>query len=276
MALKFYKPTTQSRRKMSVTDYSILTKKKPEKSLLITLKNHAGRDNTGTISVRHQGGGVKRRYRIISTLNEKMDMKAVVESLEYDPYRGSFISLVKFEDGAKAYILAWEGLVVGEEVIASDKAEVKLGNRMKIKNIPTGIAIFNIEIHPNQGGKLVKGAGNQAFILAKEGKLANIKMPSTEIRKISVECFATIGQVSNQTHQNVRIGKAGRNRWKGIRPSVRGKAMNPNSHPHGGGEGQNSIGMKYPKTPWGKHALGVKTRNKKKYSNKLIVSRRKK
>ena len=276
MAIKLYKPTTQSRRGMSVTDYSILTKKKPEKSLLMTLKNHAGRDKTGHISVRHQGAGVKRRYRIISELSDKLDVKAIIKSLEYDPYRNAFISLIEYTDGTKAYILAWEGLKVDEEIVASEKTEIKPGNRMRLKNIPTGVPIFGIEIHPGQGGKLVKGAGTQATILAKEGKLATIKMPSSEVRKINLDCFASIGQVSNQTFSNIRIGKAGRNRWKGIRPSVRGKAMNPNSHPHGGGEGQNSIGLKYPKTPWGKHALGVKTRKKKKYSDNLIVQRRKK
>lgn len=274
MAIILYKPTTHSRRKMSVTDYSVLTKKKPEKSLTVKLQRSAGRDNTGQISVRHKGGGNKRKYRIISFLNDRMDDKATVTALEYDPNRSSFICLVEYTDKTKAYILAWEGAKVGDEVIASDKAEIKAGNRMRLENIPTGVAIYDLEIHPTQGGKIVKSAGAQAVILSKEGDYVNVKMPSGEIRKFNKKCFASIGQTSNSTHSMVRIGKAGRNRHKGIRPTVRGKAMNPNSHPHGGGEGQNSIGLKYPKTPWGKHALGVRTRKKNKYSNKLIVKRR--
>jgi large subunit ribosomal protein L2 len=274
MAIKVYKPTTQSRRKMSVTDYSVLTKKEPERSLTVKLDRSVGRDNTGQISVRHKGGGNKRKYRIMSALDQKFGEKATVTALEYDPNRSSFIVLVEYGDKTKAYILAWEKAVVGEVVEANDKTEIKPGNRMRLENIPTGIAIFDIEIHPGQGGKMVKSAGNQSVILSKEGAYVQIKMPSGEIRKVNKLCFASIGQVSNATHSMVRIGKAGRNRHKGIRPSVRGKAMNPNSHPHGGGEGQNSIGLKYPKTPWGKHALGVRTRKKNKYSNKLIVRRR--
>ena len=274
MAIKVYKPTTQSRRKMSVTDYSVLTKKEPERSLTVKLDRSVGRDNTGQISVRHKGGGNKRKYRIMSALDQKFGEKATVMALEYDPNRSSFIVLVEYGDKTKAYILAWEKAVVGEVVEANDKTEIKPGNRMRLENIPTGIAIFDIEIHPGQGGKMVKSAGNQSVILSKEGAYVQIKMPSGEIRKVNKLCFASIGQVSNATHSMVRIGKAGRNRHKGIRPSVRGKAMNPNSHPHGGGEGQNSIGLKYPKTPWGKHALGVRTRKKNKYSNKLIVRRR--
>ncbi len=276
MAIKICKPTTQSRRKMSFTDYSVLTKKAPEKKLLTVLKRSGGRDNTGQISVRHKGGGNKRKYRIISALSDRIDEKAIVTAQEYDPNRGAFIALVEFaSDKTKAYILAWENLKVGTEVIASDKTEFSLGNRMRMENIATGVAIFDLEIHPGQGGKMVKGAGNQAVILSKEGDYVQVKLPSGEVRKFNKKCFASIGQVSNSTLSMVRIGKAGRNRHKGIRPSVRGKAMNPNSHPHGGGEGQNSIGMKYPKTPWGKHALGVKTRKKHKYSDKLIVRRRK-
>ncbi len=274
MAIKVYRPTTQSRRKMSVTDYSVLTKKRPEKSLTRPLKRSFGRDYTGQISVRHKGGGAKRRFRIISSLDQKSEMSANVIALEYDPNRSSFIALVEFEDKTKMYILAWEQIKVGDQVKAADKTEVQVGNRMRLENIPTGIGIFDIEIHAGQGGKLVKSAGAQATILAKEGQHAQIKMPSGEIRKISRKCFASIGQTSNNTHSMVRIGKAGRSRHMGIRPTVRGKAMNPNSHPHGGGEGQNSIGLKYPKTPWGKHALGVRTRKKHKYSDKLIVRRR--
>lgn len=273
--IKIYKPTTHSRRKMSVTDYSVLTKKRPEKSLTKPLKRSFGRDYTGQISVRHKGGGAKRRYRIISSIDAKIQQRAKISALEYDPNRSSFIALVEFEDQTKAYILAWEGIKVGEEIIADDKCEVQIGNRMRLENIPTGIAIFDIEIHPGQGGKLAKSAGNQATIMAKEGPYVQIKMPSGEIRKINRKCFASIGQASNATHSMVRIGKAGRKRHMGVRPTVRGKAMHPDAHPHGGGEGVNPIGLKYPKTPWGKHANGVKTRKKHKYSDKLIVKRRK-
>jgi len=261
---------------MSVTDFSGLTKKKSERSLTKVLKRSAGRDYTGQISVRHKGGGAKRRYREISHLNEKIGVKAVVSSLEYDPYRSAFICLITFEDGTKRYILAWDGAAEGNEIIANEKAEVIFGNRMMLKNIPTGNQIHDIEIHMNQGGKLVKSAGNSAVILAKDAGWCQIKMPSGEIRKINEKCFASIGQVSNTTHSAQTIGKAGRKRHMGVRPSVRGKAMNPNSHPHGGGEGQNSIGLKYPKTPWGKHAIGVRTRKKNKYSAQFIVKRRKK
>ena len=275
MAIKICKPTTQSRRKMSFTDYSILTKKKPEKKLTVKLDRTGGRDNLGHISIRHKGGGNKRKYRIISFLNDKIDMKANVIALEYDPNRTAFIVLVEYTDKTRAYILAWEGAKVGDEVICSEKTEIKLGNRMALANIATGIAIFDLEIHPGQGGKMVKSAGSQAVILSKEGDYVLVKMVSGEVRKFNKKCFASVGQVSNSTNSMVRIGKAGRNRHKGIRPTVRGKAMNPNSHPHGGGEGQNSIGLKYPKTPWGKHALGVRTRKKHKYSDNLIVRRRK-
>lgn len=275
MAIRVYKPTTQSRRKMSVTDFSGLTKKRPEKKLISVAKKCAGRNNTGRITVRHQGGGSKRMLRDISAISERIDQKAVITSLEYDPNRSSFICLVRFEDEEKRYILAWDGAKVGDEIIAGEKTETKLGNRTRLKSIPTGVGIHDIEIQPGQGGKLVKSAGSVATILAKDAGWVQIKMPSGEIRRILDKCFASIGQVSNTTHSFVRIGKAGRNRWRGIRPSVRGKAMNPNSHPHGGGEGQNSIGLKYPKTPWGKIAIGGKTRNKKKYSNKFIVKPRK-
>ncbi|KKQ74607.1 MAG: 50S ribosomal protein L2 [Berkelbacteria bacterium GW2011_GWB1_38_5] len=261
---------------MSVTDYSVLTKKRPEKSLILKLKSHAGRDRTGQISVRHQGGGEKKQYRIISNLNEIMDTSAIIESIEYDPYRSSFIALVKFDGKIKKYILAWEGAKVKDEIISADKTEIKIGNRLKLKNIPNGIRIFDIEIKPTQGGKMVRSAGAFATIVAKEEKFVNLKMPSDEIRKINAECFASVGQVSNITHSAQRIGKAGRKRHMGIRPSVRGKAMHPAAHPHGGGEGNNPIGLKYPKTPWGKHALGVRTRKKNKYSKSMIISRRKK
>jgi large subunit ribosomal protein L2 len=275
MAIKVYKPTTSGRRKMSVTDYSVLNKKKSEKRLTVAFNRAKGRDNTGQISVRHKGGGAKRKFRLISSLSDKMGVKAKIEALEYDPNRTSFIVLVKFEDGVTAYLLAWDGVKVGDEVIAQEKAEIKVGNRMRISNIPTGISIYDIEVRPGQGGKMIKSAGAQAFILAKEGNYAQIKMPSGEIRKINVKSFASIGQVSNLTHSAQRIGKAGRKRHMGIRPTVRGKVMHPAAHPHGGGEGVNPIGLKYPKTPWGKNAYGVKTRKKKKYSANMIVRRRK-
>ena len=273
--IKLYKPTTQSRRKMSVTDYSSLTKKNPEKVLTSVLKKKAGRDKSGQISVRHQGGGEKRKYRILSSLSLNINAPAKVVATEYDPNRSAFIALVEFEKGEKAYILAWEGIKVGDEVTSGDKAEVNPGNRMRMKNIPTGTGVYDIEIQPNQGGKLIKSAGTQSFIQGKDKGLVQIKMPSSEIRKINENCFASIGQVSNVTHSSVRIGKAGRKRHMGIRPSVRGKAMSPKAHPHGGGEGVNPIGLKYPKTPWGKIAIGGKTRKKHKYSDKFIVKRRK-
>lgn len=279
MAIKKVNPTTSGRRGMSFTDYSVLTRKKPEKSLIRILKKNSGRDKTGQISVRHQGGGSKRMYRIITSLSANIqadgEKSAKIESLEYDPNRTAFIALVSYEDGLKAYILAWEGIKVGETVTAAEKTEVKFGNRMRLKNIPAGTGIFDIEIHPGQGGKLIKSAGGQGFIVAKDSPHVHLKMASGEVRKINENCFASIGQVSNNTNSFVKIGKAGRNRWKGIRPSVRGKAMDPSSHPHGGGEGNNPIGLKYPKTPWGKIAIGGKTRKNKKYSDKMIIKRRK-
>jgi len=275
MAIKVYKPTTQSRRKMSVTDYSVLTKKKPTKSLVKILKRSAGRDDSGQISVRHQGGGSKRKYRLMSSLSQRLAETAKVISLEYDPNRTAFICLVKYADNKLAYILAWEGVKVGDEIKADEKTDIKPGNRMRLKNIPTGIGIYDVEIQPGQGGKLVKSAGGQGFILAKDAAKVHLKMPSGEERKINNNCFASIGQVSNITYSALRFGKAGRKRWMGIRPSVRGKAMDPSSHPHGGGEGVNPIGLKYPKTPWGKIAIGGKTRKKNKYSDKFILRRRK-
>jgi len=275
MAIIKVNPTTSGRRGMSFTDYSVLTRKKPEKSLTRILKKNSGRDITGQISVRHQGGGSKRMYRIITSLSANLGKKAKVESLEYDPNRSAFITLISYEDGVKAYILAWEGIKVGDTVTSAEKAEVNLGNRMRLKNIPAGTGIFDIEIQPGQGGKLVKSAGGQGFIVAKDSPHIHLKMASGEVRRINENCFASIGQVSNNTNSFVKIGKAGRNRWKGIRPSVRGKVMDPSSHPHGGGEGNNPIGLKYPKTPWGKIAIGGKTRKKKKYSDKMIIKRRK-
>jgi large subunit ribosomal protein L2 len=274
--IKELKPTNKGRRNMSVTDYSLLTSKKPVKALTKSLKRSAGRDKTGQISVRHQGGGEKRKYRIISSLDKCLGKKAKVVTLEYDPNRSTFIALVKFEDEKQAYVLAWDKIKVGQEVICQAKTDVQLGNRMQLDNIPNGIAVFDVEMKPGQGGKMVRSAGSQATITAKEGDYVNLKMPSGEVRKISKLCYATIGQASNITHSLETIGKAGRVRHMGIRPSVRGKAMHPDAHPHGGGEGNNPIGLKYPKTPWGKHAFGVRTRKKNKYSDKMIVKKRKK
>jgi len=274
--IKELKPTNKGRRGMSVTDYSVLTNKKPEKSLTISQQRSVGRDNTGQVSTRHKGGGEKRKFRLISSLDKHLGKVAVVEAIEYDPNRSSFICLVKFEDGKKVYLLAWDKIKVGEKVVGEEKTEIHEGNRMRLVNIPNGIAIFDIELHPGQGGKMVKTAGAQATITAKEGAHVNIKMPSGEVRQFDKNCFASLGQTSNTTHSLQRIGKAGRVRHMGIRPSVRGKAMHPDAHPHGGGEGNNPIGLKHPKTPWGKNAFGVRTRKKNKYSNKLIVKRRKK
>lgn len=275
MAIIVYKPTTQSRRKMSVTDFSLLTKKSPEKKLTISHKRSFGRDENGRISVRHKGGGAKRKYRIISDLGKNFGKYAEITAVEYDPNRSAFIALIKYENNDKAYILAYEGAKIGDKIYSGEKTEINKGNRMPLKSIPAGVNIYDIELQPFQGGKLIKSAGASALLMSKDAGYALIKMPSGEVRKILDKCLASIGQVSNATHSFVRIGKAGRNRHKGIRPSVRGKAMSPNSHPHGGGEGVNSIGLKYPKTPWGKIAIGGKTRKKNKYSDRLIVKRRK-
>lgn len=273
MPLKIVKPTTSARRGMSYTDFSSITKKKPEKSLTEPLKKHAGRDALGHVSIRHRGGGAKRLYRLVDFKQKKLDVQANVEAIEYDPNRSAFIALVRYEDGVKSYVLAPQEMKVGDKIIASDQAEIKTGNRLKIKNIPTGVPIFNVELTPGKGGQLVRSAGSSATLLAKEGDYANLRMPSGEIRKVHVEGYATIGTVSNPLHSAVRIAKAGRTRHMGIRPTVRGKAMHPAAHPHGGGEGVNPIGLKHPKTPWGKPALGYKTRRRK-YSNQFIVKPR--
>ena len=274
--MKKYKPTTPSRRHMTGEDFSVLTKKKPEKRLLRPLKKQAGRNNTGRITVRHRGGGAKRLYRIVDFGQERIDQKAKVIALEYDPNRTCFIALVQYEDEAKRYILAPHKLEVGTEVTIAEKAPLNIGNRMKMKNIPVGTLIHNIEMEQGKGGQIIRSAGNGAKILAHEGKFTHLQLPSTEIRKVFQNCFATIGVVSNPGHQYVVIGKAGRSRWMGKRPTVRGSAMNPCDHPHGGGEGKAPIGMPGPKTPWGKPARGVKTRKRKKYSNKFILKRRSK
>ncbi len=274
MAIKTYKPTTPSRRFMTTADYSGLSKVKPEKSLVVSLKKNAGRNNYGRITVRHRGGGNKVKYRIIDFKRDKMDMNATVLTLEYDPNRTAYIALVQYEDGEKRYILAPDGLNVGDVVTSSASADIKPGNALPLENIPVGTIIHNIEISKNKGGQLVRAAGNAAQLMAKEGGYALIRLPSGEVRKVLISCMATIGQVSNLEHENVSIGKAGRKRHMGIRPTVRGVVMNPCDHPHGGGEGKSPIGRPSPVTPWGKPALGYKTRKTKKHSSKLIIKDR--
>jgi len=256
------------------TTKEILTKKKPEKRLLLPLKKRAGRGVSGRITVRHRGRGVKRLYRIIDFGQEKLGISAKVIALEYDPNRTAFLALLEYQDGEKRYRLAPKDLKVGDEIICQESAEIKIGNRMKLKNIPVGTPVYNIELEPGKGGKLVRGAGTSAKVLAKEGAFCHLEMPSKEIRKISSECFASIGQVSHPGKRFEKIGKAGRRRLRGWRPTVRGTAMNPPDHPHGGGEGKTPIGLLHPKTPWGKPALGVKTR-KRKWTEKYIIKRRK-
>ena len=274
MAIKTYKPTTPSRRFMTTADYSVLSKVKPEKSLVVSLKKNAGRNNYGRITVRHRGGGNKVKYRIIDFKRDKMDINATVLTLEYDPNRTAYIALVQYEDGEKRYILAPDGLKVGDVVTSSASADIKPGNALPLENIPVGTIIHNIEISKNKGGQLVRAAGNAAQLMAKEGGYALIRLPSGEVRKVLISCMATIGQVSNLEHENVSIGKAGRKRHMGIRPTVRGVVMNPCDHPHGGGEGKSPIGRPSPVTPWGKPALGYKTRKTKKHSSKLIIKDR--
>ncbi len=274
MTLKIYKPVTPGLRHKTSLDWGFLTKKRPEKNLTVKLKKHAGRDASGRIAVRHQGGGEKRLYRLIDFGQEKEGIPAKVQALEYDPNRTANIALLSYKDGEKRYILAPEGLKVGDIVMTGEEAEMKVGNRLPLSKIPAGMPIHNLELIPGKGGQLVKSAGAQAFIQAKEEKYALVKLPSGEIRKILLKCYATIGQVSNPDWRNVILGKAGRKRHMGIRPAVRGVAMHPAAHPHGGGEGRSGIGLPSPKSPWGKPVGGIKTRNKKKWSNKLIVKRR--
>lgn len=273
--MKKYSPTTPGRRNATRVDTSMISKKEPEKSLLLPLKKTGGRNQQGRITVRFRGGGVKRLYRIINFGQEKMDIPGEVVALEYDPNRTAFIALVQYEDNTKGYILAPQDLKVGDKVLTAEKTEVKPGNRMKLKYIPVGQSVYNIEVVPNQKGKLVRSAGTSATVLAHEEGYTHLKMPSGEIRKINSECFASIGAVSNPEHRYVKLGKAGRLRLKGKKPHVRGSAMNPVDHPHGGGEGRAGIGMPMPKTPWGKPARGVKTR-KRKHTDKFIIQRRKK
>jgi large subunit ribosomal protein L2 len=275
MAIKIYKRNTAGRRNMSIVKSDMITDKKPEKSLLRKMVKRAGRSG-GTISVRHQGGGHKRRYRLIDFLQDKHDIPGRVVAVEKDPNRSAFIGLISYRDGEKRYILAVEGLKAGQEIVAGENAPIKSGNRTKIKNIPIGTIICNVELFPGRGGQIVRSAGSGAVLTAVEETAAQIKMPSGEIRMVSSECYATVGQVSNFENNAMTIGKAGRARHMGIRPGVRGSAMNPVDHPHGGGEGRQGIGLKHPKTPWGKPALGKKTRKKSKYSNKFIIKRRSK
>ncbi|MFA6843366.1 MAG: 50S ribosomal protein L2 [Bacilli bacterium] len=275
MAIKNYKPTTNGRRGMSVLDYKTdITTDVPEKSLLAPLKNKGGRNNSGHTTVRHQGGGVKRKYRIIDFKRNKDDIPATVKSIEYDPNRTANIALLVYADGEKRYIIAPQGLTVGTKVISGLQQDIKPGNAMELRNIPVGTIIHNIEMYPGKGAQLVRSAGASAQILGREERYVLIRLTSGEMRKILSNCRATIGSVGNTDFMNVTVGKAGRTRYKGVRPTVRGSVMNPNDHPHGGGEGRAPIGRKAPMTPWGKSALGVKTRNKKKKSGALIVRRR--
>ena len=275
MAIKTFKPYTPSRRHMTVSGFEGVDKKaKPERSLVETLKKHAGRNSYGHITVRHHGGGNKRKYRIIDFKRQKVDMFATVERIEYDPNRSAYIALIKYEDGTLSYILAPNGLKAGDKVISSTAADIKPGNCLPIANIPVGTVIHNVELQPGHGAQLVRSAGTAAQLMAKEGELAQVRLPSGEVRYIRTNCVATIGQVGNLDHENVHIGKAGRTRHMGIRPTVRGSVMNPCDHPHGGGEGRAPIGRSGPVTPWGKPALGYKTRKTKNRSDKFIVKRR--
>ncbi|MDD2646626.1 MAG: 50S ribosomal protein L2 [Patescibacteria group bacterium] len=276
MMLKFYKPTTPGRRQTSIVDTSSLTKKRPEKSLTVYLKEKSGRNNQGQVTLRHQGGGMKKLYRQIDFKQNKFDLVAKVIAIEYDPNRTAWIALICFPDGEKRYVLAPHGLKVGDKIVSSlNKLEAKPGNRMPLKYIPTSYLVHSIELTPGEGAKIVRSAGSGASLMTVEGGHAQLKLPSGEVRLVSENCCASVGQLSNVDWHLVRWGKAGRMRLRGIRPSVRGKAMNPVDHPHGGGEGHQPIGLVHPKTPWGKPALGVKTRNRKKWTNKFILKRRK-
>ena len=274
MAIKFYKPTTPGRRGMSVTDYSPLSKVDPEKSLLAPLNKSAGRNSYGRITVRHRGGGHRRKYRIIDFKRNKLDMPATVLTLEYDPNRSAHIALVQYEDGEKRYIVAPQGLNVGDTVVSGAEADIKPGNALPLSAIPTGTFIHNVELYPGKGAQLARSAGTMAQLMGKENKMALIRLPSGEMRNVPLNCMATIGQVGNVDHENVKIGKAGRKRHMGWRPTVRGSVMNPCDHPHGGGEGKSPVGRPGPVTPWVKPALGYKTRAHHNRSDKFIVKRR--
>ena len=275
MAIKTFKPYTPSRRNMTVSAFDGVDKKaKPERSLVETLKKNAGRNSYGHITVRHRGGGNKRKYRVIDFKRQKLDMPATVQRIEYDPNRSAFIALIKYEDETLSYILAPYGLKAGDQVVSSASADIKPGNCLPIANIPVGTVIHNVELQPGHGAQLVRSAGAAAQLMAKEGDLAQVRLPSGEVRDVRMNCTACIGQVGNLDHENVHIGKAGRTRHMGIRPTVRGSVMNPNDHPHGGGEGRAPVGRPGPVTPWGKPALGYKTRKGKNPTNKFIIKRR--
>ena len=275
MAIKTFKPYTPARRNMTVSAFDGVDKKaKPERSLVETLKKNAGRNSYGHITVRHKGGGNKRKYRVIDFKRQKLDMPATVQRIEYDPNRTAFIALIKYEDETLGYILAPYGLKAGDQVVSSAAADIKPGNCLPIANIPVGTVIHNVELQPGHGAQLVRAAGGAAQLMAKEGELAQVRLPSGEVRYVRMNCTACIGQVGNLDHENVHIGKAGRTRHMGIRPTVRGSVMNPNDHPHGGGEGRAPVGRPGPVTPWGKPAMGYKTRKTKNRTNKFIVKRR--
>jgi len=274
MGIKKFNPYTPSRRNMTMSDFAEITTNKPEKSLTTSLKKNAGRNNQGKITVRHHGGGSRRKYRIIDFKRKKDGIPATVKTIEYDPNRTANIALICYADGEKAYILAPVGLKVGQTVMNGSTAEISVGNCLPLADIPVGTEIHNIEMYPGKGGQLVRSAGNSAQLMAKEGKYATLRLPSGEMRMVPIVCRATIGQVGNVEHGLINIGKAGRKRHMGIRPTVRGSVMNPNDHPHGGGEGKTGIGRPGPVTPWGKPALGLKTRKKNKQSNKMIIRRR--
>jgi len=273
MAIKIHKPTSAARRFLTTDTFELLTKKKPEKSLLATKKKSGGRNVSGKITVRHIGGGNRQKYRIVDFKRAKNGVKAKVSAIEYDPNRSAYIALIVYEDGEKSYILAPLGLNVGDVITNGPNSEIKVGNTLPLESIPVGTVVHNVEITANNGGQFARSAGTSVQLVAKEGKYAFLKMPSGEMRKVLLNCRATIGTVSNPTWELISIGKAGRKRHLGVKPTVRGVVMNPVDHPHGGGEGKSPIGKKAPVTPWGKKALGMKTRNKKKYSNKLIVKR---
>ena len=274
MAIRKFKPTSPARRFMTVSDFAEVTKSSPERSLLDSIKKNAGRNSYGRITVRHRGGGNRRKYRIIDFKRNKDGMPATVIGIEYDPNRSANIALIQYEDGTKAYIIAPLGLTDGDVVVSGEGADIKPGNALFIRDIPVGTLIHNIELYPGKGGQLVRSAGNSAQLMAKEGEYAQVRLPSGEVRMIRMDCKATIGVVGNQQHENISIGKAGRKRHMGWRPTVRGVVMNPNDHPHGGGEGKSPIGRPAPVTPWGKPALGYKTRKKKNRTDKFIVKRR--
>ncbi|MDO8683601.1 MAG: 50S ribosomal protein L2 [Armatimonadota bacterium] len=274
MALKQFKPTSPGRRFFTVSKFEEITKSEPEKSLLRPLKKSGGRNSQGRMTARHKGGGHKRQYRIIDFKRDKIDVVGKVDAIEYDPNRSARIALIKYADGEKRYIIAPLGINVGDQIISAEQADIKPGNTMPLKSVPVGTIVHNVELYPGKGGQLARSAGNGIQLMAKEGKYANLRLPSGEMRMVLQECKATIGQVGNTDHENISYGKAGRSRWLGIKPGVRGVAMNPRDHPHGGGEGKSPIGRKSPCTPWGKPTLGHKTRRNKP-SDRLITRRRK-